>query len=99
MIKHFNYYYTLTLMKKEIKRLSNELSLPKKVVEKVYKAYWSFIKSHIIELPLKQDLTEEQFNALKTNFNLPNLGKLHCTYKRWTGIKRRGKYIHTRKNE
>lgn len=85
-------------MKKEIKRLSNELSLPEKVVEKTYRAYWSFIKSHIIELPLKQDLTEEQFNSLRTNFNLPNLGKLNCTYKRWVSIKGRGKHIH-KKNE
>jgi len=57
-------------------------------VEKTYKAYWRFIKDTIESLPLKEELTEEQFNKLKTNFNIPSLGKLNCTYERYKGVKK-----------
>lgn len=69
------------------KKVAKELNLPVKVVEETYKAYWQFIKATIEQLPLKGDLTEEEFKKLKTNFNLPYLGKLNCTYERWKYIK------------
>lgn len=83
----FNYFYILILMKKEIERLSKELNLPKKVIERVYNSYWKFIKTTIEALPLKEDITEEEFKALKTNFNIPYLGKLYCTYDKWKSLK------------
>lgn len=78
-------------MQKIINQLSEELSLPKEVIEKAYKAYWLFIKETIEKLPLKEDLSEEEFNKLKTNFNLPYLGKLSCTYSRWLGVREAAK--------
>lgn len=75
-------------MKKLLNKLSKELNLPEEVIEKYYKAYWIFIKTKIEELPLKEDLNEEKFSRLRTNFNIPNLGKLSCTYKRWLGVKK-----------
>lgn len=84
----------MTLIKKEISRISKELTLPEKCVENIYKAYWTFIKETISSLPLKEDLTEDEFNRLRTNFNIPNLGKFSCTYKRWLGVKK-----HYRKDE
>ena len=50
--------------------VSKELNLPYKVVDKTYKAYWGSIKSIIEDLPLKEDLSQEEFNQLKTNFNI-----------------------------
>lgn len=78
----------MTLIQEEIKRISRELVLPEKCVENTYKAYWTFIKKTIGQLPLKSDLTEKEFNKLRTNFNIPNLGKLSCTYKRWLGVQK-----------
>lgn len=78
----------MTLLQEEIKRISRELTLPEKCVENTYKAYWTFIKETISQLPLKNDLTKEEFNKLRTNFNIPNLGKLSCTYKRWSGVQK-----------
>ena len=74
-------------------KVSEELGLPKEVVNKTYKAYWLFIKRHIQSLPLKEDLNEGDFTELKTNFNIPSLGKLNCTYDRMLGIKKRYKLI------
>ena len=76
-----------------ITQISKELSLPYKVVDKVYKSYWRFIRDTIQNLPLKENLTEEDFQKLRTNFNIPSLGKLSCTYDRVKGVKERYKYI------
>ena len=74
-------------------KVSRELNLPKEVVDKTYKAYWLFIKNHIQSLPLKKNLNEEDFAKLRTNFNIPSLGKLNCTYDRMLGMKKRYKLI------
>lgn len=80
-------------MQKTINRLSRELNLPVEVIKKVYKGFWYFIKSSIEEFPLKEELSEEEFNKLRTNFNIPNLGKLVCPYNRYIGVKKRRKYF------
>ena len=74
-------------------KVSRELNLPKEVVDKTYKAYWLFIKNHIQSLPLKENLNEEDFAKLRTNFNIPSLGKLSCTYDRMLSMKKRHKLI------
>ena len=90
-----NYFYFLTLimLNQIYKEVAEELQLPKEVVKKAYISYWKFVKETISELPLKENLTEDEFNSLKTNFNIPSLGKLNCTYDRFLGIKERLKYI------
>lgn len=76
-----------------IGKISEELNLPREVVDRAYKAYWLFIKKHIQSLPLKENLNEEDFAKLRTNFNIPSLGKLACTYDRMLNIKKRLKMI------
>lgn len=85
-------------MKGTISRLSEELGLSESTITKTYRAYWLFIRKTISDLPLKEELTEEEFSRLQTNFNIPNLGKLTCTYRRWQGVKNRGKRLNKNKN-
>ena len=73
-------------------KVSKETGIPVDIVEKTYKMYWEFIKQTIQELPLKDDLSEEEFAKLKTNFNIPSLGKMSVTYDRYIGVKKRYKY-------
>lgn len=80
-------------MEETIIRLSRELNLPPDVVLKAYKAYWMFIRKKIEALPLKEDMDSETFNKLRPNFNIPNLGKLTCTYDRYIGVKKRDKLL------
>lgn len=81
-------------MKKDIiLSVSKNLGISPDVVEKVYKAYWLYIKTTIEALPLKEDLTEEEFSKLRTNFNIGSLGKLFVTYKHYVGIKKRFEYL------
>ena len=81
-------------MKKDIiLSVSKDLGISPDVVEKVYKAYWLYIKTTIEALPLKEDLTEEEFIKLRTNFNVPSLGKLCVTWNRFVGCKKRYELI------
>lgn len=76
-----------------INKVAEENGIPNEIVSKAYKAFWLFIRKSIQDLPLKDSLTEEEFNKLRTSFNIPSLGKLSCTYSRYTGVKDRFNYI------
>ena len=58
-----------------------------------YKAYWKFIRDSIQNLPLKEDLSDEEFSKLSTNYNIPSLGKLSCTIDKYKGVKKKFQYI------
>ena len=75
--------------------VAKELNLPEDLVKNTYKAYWQFIRDTIQELPLKQEIKEEDFSKLRTNFNIPSLGKLTCTRDRYIGVKKRFNYRNT----
>ena len=72
-----------------INKVSEELNLPRELVENAYKAYWNFIRVTIEELPLKTEISQEKYEKLRTNINIPSLGKLNCTYNRYIGIRNR----------
>ena len=76
-----------------IGKVSQEMGLPPEVVDTAYKSYWKFIKQTIQSLPLKDDISEEDFTKLRTNFNIGSLGKLTCTYDRMLGVKKRFNFI------
>lgn len=79
-------------MKNLYKQVAEEMNIPVEVVEFAYKSYWKFIRKTIQELPLKEDLSEEEFAKLKTNFNIVSLGKLACTYDRYKRKKQQLEY-------
>lgn len=85
-------------MEAVISKLTEELKIPPEVITRTYKAYWLFIRETIQSLPLKENLKEEEFSRLKTNFNVPNLGKLSCTYKRYQGVKKKQEIVRRRSN-
>ena len=80
-------------MEETIRRLSQELGLPQDVIKKSYRAYWMFIKQSIEKLPLRDNIDEATFGELRQNFNIPNLGKLACTYNRYIGLRKRNQII------
>ncbi len=76
-----------------VTQIAQELNLPPEVVDAAYKSYWMFIKQTIQSLPLKEDINEEEFTRLRTNFNIGSLGKLCVTYKHYVGVKKRWEYL------
>lgn len=86
-------YYLHSMMLKQLyKEVAEEMNISVDVVEFAYKSYWKFIRKTIQELPLKNDLSEEEFAKLKTNFNIVSLGKLSCNYDRYKRVKLKEKY-------
>ena len=63
--------------------------MPESIVKSTYNAYWQFIRTTIQLLPLKENLEDEQFQKLETNFNIPSLGKLYCNIDRYKGVKKK----------
>ena len=78
-----------------IYRVASETGLPTRLVDRTYKAYWKAIRQYIMSLPLKEDLTDEEFLRLQPNINIPSIGKLHVTLDRYHGMK---KYFATYKD-
>lgn len=64
-----------------LKQASRNLNVDVKLVEKVYKSYWGFIRDRIESLPLKT-MTEEEFSSVDHNFNIPFIGKLYVDYEK-----------------
>ena len=70
-----------------IAEVSGKLGLPKGFVDKTYRAYWKAVREHIESLPLKEDLTDEEFNKLQPNVNIPSIGKLNVTLERYKKVR------------
>lgn len=81
--------------KEIIEKVARDNNLPIDLVDNTYKSFWLFIRNTIQELPLKDNLTKEEFSKLRTNFNIPSIGKLCLSYDRYKGIKERFKFIKT----
>ena len=76
-----------------ISEVAKKTRLPKSLVDKAYKAYWKAVREHITSLPLKEDLTDEEFSKLQPNVNIPSIGKLYVTLDRYHSIKNKYNYV------
>lgn len=86
-------------MQKIINQLSEELGLNKQVVLNIYKAYWRFIKETIEGINFDNIHSKEDYKRMKVHFNIPNIGKLCCSYDRMNSIKNQIKYIEDAKHK
>lgn len=78
-----------------IKQVSTELGLPPKVVKEAYESLWTFIRNNIKALPLKEDLSKEEFDKLRINFNIPSIGKMSVTWERYLGKKKQWELLNS----
>ena len=79
--------------KKIFKDVAEEFNVPISKVIKAYLLQYRFIVEKIKELPFsRDDITEDEFNKLRTSFNIPSIGKFYCSYKRYTGVKKALEY-------
>lgn len=85
--------------KQIITKIASQYNLSETLVNNTYLAYWESIREAISKLPLKEEMTKERFDTLKTNFNIPSLGKLNCTYEHMSGMQARFNYIKKLRNK
>ena len=78
-----------------IKQVSTELGLPPQVVKEAYESFWTYIRNNIKALPLKEDLSKEEFDKLRTNFNIPSIGKMSVTWERYLGKKKQWELLNS----
>lgn len=79
--------------------VSKKLDLPESIVKQTYESYWKFIRDTIQSLPLKEDLNEEEFKSLRTNINVPSIGKLSVTWDSYQRMKERFKILGKLRND
>lgn len=68
-------------------RVAEATGLSRHIVDRTYRAYWKAVREHISSLPLKENLTDEEFLKLQPNVNIPSIGKLYVTPERYRRIK------------
>ena len=76
-----------------IKQVAAEMGMSASFVEKVYLGYWRTIHEYMSSLPLKEELTDEEFLKLRPNINIPSIGKFYITLEDYHKAKRKYKII------
>lgn len=71
-----------------ISKVAKEQGLPAKTVDRIYRSYWKAVREYVCSLPLKEDLSDDEFMQLQPNINIPSIGKLHVTLDRYRNMKK-----------
>ena len=70
-----------------VEDVADNLGLEKKLVDRVYRSYWRAVREYIVSIPMKGEFTEEDFDKVRPNVNIPSLGKLYVTSNRFKKLK------------
>lgn len=80
------------MIKKIAKKVASELDLSPEDVEKIYDYYWKYIYETLNNTTIPSSVTEEEFPNLFRSINIPAIGKIGCTYKRYKNKHKQLKY-------
>lgn len=78
------------VIKQILKEIAAEFNLTQREVQEIYESQWDFVHEKIEDIDFN-DVTEEEFDELKTNFNIPGLGKFYTTYYKLENVRERSK--------
>ena len=81
------------IYEKVVAEVADSLGLSKRLVDRAYRSYWRVVREHISSLPLKEDLSDEEFAKLQPNVNIPSIGKLYVTAEKYRWLKDKFKQI------
>lgn len=80
------------------KQVAQSTNLPISLVKDTYKAYWYSIKQFLQQVNIPDNITEGEFNKLKTSISIPSLGKFAITWNRYNNKKKQFEIIQSRRN-
>lgn len=63
-----------------IHRIGLKHNLQDEIIDKIVKTPYKFTREKISQLEINDDITEEEYNKLKTNFMYLYIGKLYTTF-------------------
>ena len=66
--------------KLKINSIADKAELSRKEVEEIVLSQFSFIREKTGDMDLPKGLTRREFDNIKTNFNIPCIGKLYANY-------------------
>lgn len=75
----------------KIKEMAKKYSLDTEVVRKMISAPYDFMQKKTKELDFVDDLTRDEFDKMKKNFNIPGLGKIYASYFLYNEIQKKKK--------
>lgn len=73
----------------KIEEIAEKYNLPIEVVKKIVSSPYEFIRIKTRELEFKDNMTKEEFDSMKTNFNIPCLFKMHASYYAYSEIQKK----------
>tara|TARA_R110002049_G_scaffold231127_1_gene403374 strand:- start:20163 stop:20423 length:261 start_codon:yes stop_codon:yes gene_type:complete len=73
------------------KELAEKYNLDLEVIEKIIASPYDFIQKKTREMNFRDGLTREEFDKMKTNFNIPGLGKLYASFYLYNEIQKKKK--------
>lgn len=68
------------VIKRMFKEVAEDNSVTVAEVIDIFESQFAFIRETIKKIDFK-DMSEEEFNNTKKNFNIPNIGKLYTNYR------------------
>ena len=71
-----------------VAKVANDMGLTHHLVDSTYRAFWKVIREYVKSQPLMEDLSDEEFQMLRPNVNIPSLGKLCVTLDRYRNKKK-----------
>lgn len=75
-------------IKRLIHSIGLEFNLQDDIIQKIVQSPYKFTRETISNLDVKDEMTEEEFNELKTNFIYMHIGKLYTNFKVCEKIKK-----------
>lgn len=82
-----------------ITKVAKDINIPVELVQKVYQTYWYTIRQIVQELPLKEDINEEDFSKLRPNINIHGLGKFFVIYPKYIKLKKKYQLLQEKINK
>jgi len=73
------------------KELAEKYNLDIEIIKKIISSPYEFIQKKTRQLNFKDGLTREEFDKIKTNFNIPGLGKLYASFYLYNEIQKKKK--------
>ena len=81
-----------------IRKMSEELGVPFDVCVQAYMSQWHFILEKVNSMEMKE-MTLEELTQTKRNFNLPSIGKLCVTERRFLNVQKKLEIIRQKRQE